>query len=130
MKTEFERSKDLGIKLNLHTIGIFLPSIIFILNPLLGILLAIYFVLQYKFDSNIINLIILISIFLGLINTTKIVESDMLVYNELFQYAKKTSVINYASEFSKEPVYYLLTYILSRGLNMSFKLFEIGRAHV
>ncbi len=106
-----------------ENIGIIIAILFFILNPILGIIIATLFAIQYKYDSNIINLIILISLLLGLINTTKGLASDMIVYEESFQIAKKTNLFQYILQFGKEPLYYLFMYFTSGVINMSFKLF-------
>ena len=110
-------------KINFKTIGLILPLLIFIFNPIFGISLAVLFALKYKSKLFLLNIILLISLFLGLINTTKVAESDMIGYEELFEYAKTVSFLDYANEFVKEPIYYVAMYVMSSVVGISFKWF-------
>jgi hypothetical protein len=96
---------------------------IFILNPLMGTFAAGIIALYQKSDISLFYFIFLISIFLGLINTTKVLESDILGYSEAFMMAKTTDLFPYLKEFGKEPVYYSFMYFFSKILHAEFKFF-------
>ncbi|RIV34995.1 hypothetical protein D2V08_06420 [Flagellimonas lutimaris] len=51
-------------------------------------------------------LVILISTFLGFLNTTKKYESDLLTYFNEFQLAADLSFFEYLSSFGKDPIFY------------------------
>ncbi len=81
-----------------------LIGFIFIMNPLIGISTEIYNSFKRKKVSSL--LVVLISVFLGLINTTKKYESDLLTYFNEFQLAADLSFFEYLSSLGKDSFFY------------------------
>lgn len=59
-----------------------------------------------------LNLILSLSFFLGLLNTTKVPESDMLNYLSWFDLASTMSSYDYIWMHGKEPAYHAIVYLL------------------
>lgn len=86
----------------------------FILNPLAGILLCAYYcwIHDSRKNSQLLVLGLMISMFLGLLNTTKNLTGDMIEYREYFlNVPKYSNIIDYLVRFGKEPLYYGYTYL-------------------
>ena len=103
---------------NINIVVLLIP--IFIVNPLLGTLGVILLALYDKKGININCLIVFLSIFLALINTTKIPESDMLGYSFTYKLAHKEDFVSFIKTFNKEPVFYTQIFIFS-NIGISFK---------
>ena len=89
-----------------------LVSVIFLINPLLGILLGASCCWDYKQNKYGIYLLIwMLAIYMAFINTTKIPISDMLEYQKVFFQAKECGIVDYIQQNGKEPIFYALTYI-------------------
>jgi len=99
--------------------------LVFILNPFLSLVLSILFVV-FK-NKNYFNfiLIINISLFLGLLNTTKVPESDFLAYKEIYLYSKDYTLLGYLSIFNREYIFYFFSYLFSILTGGSWKLFVL-----
>lgn len=95
-------------------IPITLSMAIFPLLPFFSILLfALVIALENKVNSKTFKIFIfLISTFLGLINSTKIPESDLLSYINLFKDIPNYSFFEYIFLKGKEPIYFSLNYLL------------------
>lgn len=103
--------------------GLTFAILIFLINPILGIFVTILISLSYKSEFCIVGLIVMLSTFLGLINTTKFLESDIIGYSNIFELSKKQSFIKYIKEIGKEPLYYSFMYLFGKVLNTNFKFF-------
>jgi len=90
-------------------------DLLFIFSPLASILFQILLLLSIKFKYKwlFVNYILCISFFLGLLNTTKVVESDMINYLYWFDLVPSMDFIEYIKWFGKEPLYYVFVYIIS-----------------
>lgn len=92
---------------------VILSLAIFMLNNLLGIaILASYIVVNKSEDKGeYIMLFCLLSVFLGMINAGKMLESDLGGYYKLFIDCGKIPFLDYLSMKVKEPVFWIFTYI-------------------
>jgi len=111
--------------------GIILSVLIFILNPIAGILFSIILTIQQNRNKYmIICLISLISIFLGLINTTKVLQSDIISYANEFHLAKQLSIKQFVLLAGKAPVFYFFMYLISNILKLKFSFFVFFQTFV
>jgi len=81
-----------------------------LISPLLGVLLS--FICIYRFHEK--KLIVLISLFylaffLGLINSMKLPESDLINYINTFHNSSEVNFFSFAFYANKEPLFYLFT---------------------
>jgi hypothetical protein len=105
----------------------YLAIIPFFINPLITIVgLTIYLINQKeKKDATLYLLYFLISIYLGLINTTKVPESDLLRYKADFDLASGIGFFSYLSQYPKEIVFFIVTYFSNKVFFGNFKLYVI-----
>lgn len=61
--------------------------------------------------------------YLGLINTTKLPESDYLIYLQWYSAAQKLSIFNFLSQYTREPLYYIYLYTIANIPCSSEQLF-------
>jgi hypothetical protein len=97
----------------------------FVLNPLIGILLILYCLYQFKVKNPVKYyrlLILFLAFFLSLVNITKIPENDLLFHGFNYLYAGKYDLIEYILWIGKEPFFYMFNYIFYHISNGSFKL--------
>lgn len=89
-------------------------GLVFFISPLLGVVVCFSLLVVNKFKTNSINIIIYfyLSLFLGLINTLKIPESDLEYYIELFNNCKNQSFVDYVISFGREPLFMVFNYIV------------------
>lgn len=108
-------------------IALFVFSVVYFLNPLLGILISTIFILNHKGHSEKMQygLYAFIAIYFGLINTTKVPESDLLVYKGYFDSASFLSLEEYMALFNQELIFYFSTYILNKLFFGNFELYLI-----
>ena len=101
---------------------LFVSAGLFIINPLLSIIGCLLLILvTQRNDSNIFILLsVLISLYFGLINTTKIPKSDLEIYQETFYSAGEYSFWEYIFLMGKEPAFMVLNYLLYKLTNGSF----------
>lgn len=104
-----------------------LPYVLFLIHPLLGILSMFALIATNRgIDKHAYySLYIFISLYFGLINTTRIPESDLLRYKYIFEEAGKYSFLQYMSGYSKEIIYNVFSYISYYVLLGNFKLYLI-----
>lgn len=102
-------------------------SVLFFFNPLLAIIFSTVFIIKHKGQSEELQygLYAFIAIYFGLINTTKIPESDLLSYKEYFDDASYMSLSGYMDLFQQEQVFYFLTFVLNKVFFGNFKLYLI-----
>jgi hypothetical protein len=102
-------------------LGIMLSATLFILNPLLGIILTTACFYISKKQAFLSFLIIQASIFLGLINMTKLLESDLLFYSWQFSLADNSSFFAYLKEMKKDGAFYGIFFFLNKIFSENFK---------
>lgn len=102
-------------------------SLVFFFNPLLGILTSTLFILKHKGQSENMQygLYAFIALYFGLINTTRVPESDLLVYKGYFDNASFLSIGEYMASFNQELIFYFSTYILNKIFFGNFYLYLI-----
>jgi hypothetical protein len=102
-------------------------AMIYLINPLLGIFCFSYFLIAKKpaNKGGYYLFFLLFSIFLGLINTTKKLESDILQYSYDFYMVKNTNFLDYLGYFAKEPLFYAITYCVHILFFGSFKAYIV-----
>ena len=105
----------------------YLLLIPFFVNPLITIVfLTIYLIKHKTKNENLLYLLyFLISIYLGLINTTKVPAGDLFSYKESFELASSLSFFDYLSLYHKEIVFYIATYLSNKLFFGNFKLYVI-----
>jgi len=102
-------------------------SLVFFFNPLVGILTSTLFILKHKGQSEKMQygLYAFIAIYFGLINTTKVPESDLLVYKGYFDQASLLSLEEFMALFNQELFFYFFTFMLNKIFFGNFKLYLI-----
>ena len=102
---------------------ILLVLILFVLNPFICLIFTIFLALfKNSYFYNKI-LIVLLSVFIGLINLTKHLESDLLVYQNDFYFASDLTFIDYLNYFNKEYLFYTINYVLNYVLMGNWKMY-------
>lgn len=100
----------------------------YILSPLTAILL--YTVYAYNIKTieskHLWSLAIMIAVYLGLLNTTKEIVSDLQAYHYDFSIVKNYDIFTYLTGYGKEPLYYGYTYIGYYLFFGNWKLFLIS----
>lgn len=108
--------------------SIFISIPLFIINPLLGIVsqICLFGLNKHYFGVSKVFFYLFLSVFLGLINSTKLPETDLYTYNELFDQVPQFPFFEYLFIMGKEPFFSLLNYIgfyLTAG---NFKVYICG----
>lgn len=102
--------------------SILLSSIVFLINPLVGILIATFRSIYSSQSQPIVLVLVLTAIYLSALNTTKMPVSDMAVYLDMFQKVPQNGfqkTLSYLSTLgdSKDVAYSSIVYL-------SYYLFE------
>lgn len=101
--------------------------ILFAIAPLLSVLISIVLVAlsgKTKYLS-IIVLALLLSLYLGSINATKIPESDLLNFYSWLSLARSFTLTQYVVLFGKEPFYFLWIYLIGNFPGINGALFVL-----
>lgn len=100
--------------------------------PLFTILFCVLIILNNNDNQgNLIRLLIfLISVYLGLINTTKIYESDLVNYVSIYLDAGKYNIWDYAFIKGKEPVFFIYNYIFYYITGGNLKIYLFGTTFI
>lgn len=107
---------------------IFLSLFIYSISPFFSILIMALLIVsvQLKSDKIFLFFIVLLSLYLGLINSTKVPESDLVGYYDIYLLAKNYSLYDYLLLMNKEPFYFFLNYVLFYLFLGNKMLFMIG----
>lgn len=102
-----------------------LSFLIYLLNPIIGIFVLCFAILKRKVDSlgSYYLLIIMLSLYMGLVNSTKEITGDLTDYKIEFGIAAIVNIKDFLKEAGKEPVYYLFSYLSYYLLNGDFRLY-------
>lgn len=100
---------------------------VFLLNPFFTVLFTTFLAYHRKKDHLLLILIGCLACFMGVLNTTKLPESDLLAYKNIFLAANDYNIHEYLNLFKREYVYYFLSYLFYylTGGNWSFFLFTV-----
>ena len=105
---------------------VILIALIYYFSPLMGIV-SLFWILYNSRGritwGHIRTLGILISLFLGLINTTKELTGDFLAYKEIYESALDYSYTGYLIENKKEPIYFTFSWLFSRLTHANWAVF-------
>ena len=90
--------------------------VLFIFQPFLAVLLVAMLGMLSAPDRFWAPLLLCLlgSAFIGLINTTKLPESDLIRYFEWYDRAQTMGLLQYLSSFTREPVFYIWNWFVSR----------------
>lgn len=119
------------INQNPRTIGlqdVIIAYILFILHPLLGIGAMFLLCIATNTSNKYIyySLYFLISIFFGLVNSTRIPESDLLQYENFFEDAGRFNFSTYIGIYGfREIAYFIFSYLSYYLLLGNFKLYLV-----
>lgn len=105
---------------------IFFLSFAFLLNPFLAIVLLSIYILKNSstFEwKQVRALCIFIACYLALINTTKEMSGDYYSYYLNYAEALSTDYLSYILSAGKEPIYYSLSWLISRITNANYPIF-------
>ena len=100
----------------------------FIISPAFSLFLQVLVLAFLKSKSKVLhlNFILILSIFLGILNTTKTPESDMLNYLSWFDLASTMGFGEYIWMHGKEPAYHALAYLFHFMSGGSQYVFLVG----
>tara|TARA_R110002049_G_scaffold2365_2_gene17255 strand:- start:12115 stop:13353 length:1239 start_codon:yes stop_codon:yes gene_type:complete len=126
-------------KIKLESFYSFLLLIIFIINPLFGLVfLSFYLVLSDKNNSSLVKLTpFLVALFIGCVNSTKVPENDLIWYLSEYLKAGNMSFLKYIASFgvlgntigvlsnSKEIVFAIFNYVIYQILGDNTKLYVL-----
>jgi hypothetical protein len=85
-----------------------------VFNPFFSLIYSLVVSIYLK---NINILIFNISLFFGLLNATKVIDSDLIAYHYYFTTLSQLDIDKYFDNFSTEYLYYFITYISSHLIN-------------
>lgn len=121
------RSYSIGIDRVVSLRIIILSLIVFMINNLLGIaVLTSYIIVNKSKDkSEYIMLFCLLSVFLGMINAGKMLESDLASYSQQFHLCGKISIFEFLALRVKEPIFSAFTYVTYYLTFGNFSLYVI-----
>ena len=103
-----------------------LLSLIFLLNPIAGIASWIWVALRNIDRTSwtaLRGLALLLSLYLGFVNTTKELYGDFLAYNEYYRDALNSSLLQYLLLYAKEPVYYTFSWVICRLTDANWPIY-------
>lgn len=101
----------------------FLAVLIFLLSPVISFVFVTVNYLKTKTFSNPFFLIFVVSIFLGLINSVKVVESDLLFYLKQFEFSSELTYLEYIFFNIKDPIFYSFNYIFYHFISTDFQFY-------
>lgn len=100
--------------------------LIFILSPIVSVVITFLMVLIYKKSSwPLLLFVIFASLLLGVINSGKVPENDLVTYKEWFELTGKLSVGQYVLLMGKEPAYFIYSYLMYYLSWGNFEIFLI-----
>lgn len=107
----------------------FIVLLFFLVHPISGILISLFFDI-YLYSKNVskyngLLTVFVLSFFLGLINMTKYIESDMENYLIQFDLAKESGFFSYLLLVGKEFAFYSYMYFLSSCIKLDFASFTL-----
>jgi hypothetical protein len=117
--------------LKLNNSDIIIPlimySAIYFVNPLIGIIFLSFYLLSFNMQNKklFFTLYAFIALYFGLLNSTKVPQSDLINYKMYFYRASYTSFSNYISQYKIEIFYYAITYFLNKIFSGNFKSYII-----
>lgn len=98
--------------------------ITFVINPFLAMVFLYHMItFQRSSKGRLLFFSFCVAWFLGAINYTKVLESDLLTYFEQFEMIKSVSVFEYLAFIGKEPGYYFLKYMMYYIVGGDFKVY-------
>lgn len=103
-----------------------LLSLIFLLNPIAGIASWIWVALRNIDRTSwtaLRGLALLLSLYLGFVNTTKELYGDFLAYNEYYRDALNSSLLQYLLLYAKEPIYYTFSWVICRLTDANWPIY-------
>lgn len=99
--------------------------LLFMLNPVICIItLLTYIIIEQQYQKMLLPFCIFGILFLCLLNTVKIPVSDQIEYNRLYESAGHCTFIKYLFIWKKEPVFFLINWILYHVLQGSVTLYS------
>lgn len=103
-------------------------ALFFLLSPFFTIILYVLNLWNSQRISmkNIWRLAVLLSIYLGLLNSTKELSGDFLEYSKYFYDVPRDNITSYVMGFGKEPLYYAYTWIAYYIFFGNWKLFVVS----
>jgi hypothetical protein len=113
-------------RIKLSTLGA-LSVILFLIYPYLAIIFLFFaLVLLKNVNKNLAFIYFtFLALFLGFINSTKMLESDLQTYYEQFKLIKNASLLEFLLLNGKEPGFYIFKYIAYYVVSGDFKLYLI-----
>jgi len=129
MQQEIENRSNLVQQIGRKsTDGWLIPIILFyLINPPLCLIGVIFIIVKNNVNSEKIyyTFYLLLALYLGLIMSTKVPVSDWETYKEQFELAGKLNFLEYIVFFEKEPVFYIISYVIYKLFDASFVMFSI-----
>ena len=101
-------------------------SLLFFINPLVGITSWIWVALRNIDKTSwtaIRGLALFLSLYLGMINSTKELHGDFLAYNEYYRDALQMPFLEYLLLYAKEPVYYACSWLICNLTQANWPVF-------
>lgn len=92
--------------------GIILASLTFVISPVFGVFVSFIHVLICKEKVTALHFIFLFSLMLGIINSGKVAESDLLNYRTWFFEIKTYNLYDYVLTKGKEPLFFVYNFFL------------------
>lgn len=104
----------------------FILGLIFLFTPVLSGVLS-FFILTFYKQTNVItkSCLFYLALLLGMINSLKVPESDLVNYKYFFDIIKNTNFYSYLFINGKEPLFFTFNYITYFLTSGSFKLYMI-----
>lgn len=101
----------------------YISILLFPISPLLALVTSLIKALSKNTVNGFNVLLIITCSILGLINSFKVIESDLILYLKQFELASKLAYFEYIIFNLKDPVYYSLNYFFYNFISGDFKFF-------
>lgn len=96
---------------------------LFLISPFLGFFSSIIDMISKKSNYGFNFLLIITCSLLGLINSKKIIESDLILYSNQFELSQEYSFFEYLVINFKDPLYYSTNYLFYHFISNDFSFF-------
>ncbi len=104
-----------------------LCAFLFIINPIFSIFILALFIIHQKATNEelLYSLYVLISLYLGLINSTRTPLVDLRNYEISFERASYLNIFDFLYYYPKDPIFYIVTFLCNKIFFANFKLYVI-----
>ena len=111
---------------SLNSVAVALACLlVFLVSPVFSVLICLCALTLFaRYSWMFVSVLALVlALFLGLINVTKELTSDLQTYAYYFEFSSDISITEFLTLMGKEPIFFSVMHFFSAGLSSDFKLF-------